>query len=71
MAGVSQRNRKGGGLKKPYNEEYLCPRHRDEREIAAVCQRCYSSAIGQQTRQWIAQREQEHQKYLARMPKAA
>lgn len=54
--------------KKPYNENYLCPRHN---EVAAVCERCYVLALGQRKRQCAAEQEREHEQYLARLGRAA
>lgn len=58
-------------MKLPYDAKYLCPQHKDAGEIAATCKRCHSLALGQQRRQWEAQRDKAHAQYLATLRKAA
>lgn len=47
--------------KKPYSMFHKCLEHK---EIAAICNRCYSLALQQQGKQRKAEQEQEHLKYL-------
>ena len=51
-----------------YNQKKKCV---DHDEIAAVCQRCFSLALGQQAKQLKEEREKAHEKYLAGLKEAA
>lgn len=53
--------------KLPYSQ-HKCLSHG---EIAAICNRCYELALGQQGRQRKQEQEREHEKYLSRQLRKA
>lgn len=50
-------------MKLPYHPKALCPKGHGE--TAAICRVCYDIALGQQYKQWEAQRQKAHGEYLA------